>query len=425
MVSHWSIIGSIIGALAGLVAIHKFIIRRPRLRLVGETTGYGRRESTITGNLSVYIENSGWKNANDVYLEIHSNTWDFPNDADIDGENSILDFQHDNHGYIGAPGDRHRFKIDDTLHPGSKYKLFFGDILLEQDRDYTIDYRISCQSHGERKGELWVKSGYNNVSVVPSPPRFYLAYWKRIKDIVRNIIPYSPVSLTLPNVWISAVKLESVQESFWDWRVNPIIEVRTANEKDVSAYSVTVKGVVKISNNGEKEAVGAIKMKRCSVRPGTNAIILMTDINKYAKQRLACDSSYDAYKQIPLKYSPQEPPYPDHPHSDLDIQWEVDYEIPEQGDQRGFQILCSEMEVKKLGDQNMAKIKGTIENTNTNSRAFFVVGRVYTDSGYLVATPDQRIQIAGNSKTDFNVSCYIPQLSEDLTDHEVVLQRTQ
>ncbi|WP_128479001.1 hypothetical protein [Halorussus pelagicus] len=192
-------------------------------------------------------------------------------------------------------------------------------------------------------------------------------------------------------------------------------------------YSAEAKGVIKTvnSHNSVNEVLGTINFKAYGMEPGDWWIASMTQPRNFAYQTLATDGRYSCLKQIPLVFDPREIPLPRLLPNDVEIDWTVEYTTPELGDQRGLEVINSDISFTASEYINRVKVTADIENKNSSSKSFFVIARIYNKSGVLIATPTTREKFEPNSTNRVQLNCSVSVFIGEPDIHDVVLQRTQ
>lgn len=171
----------IFGALAAIVAIYKFFIKRPALVLQAEVDSSSPNQpfEIVSATPTLFLSNEGRDFAEDAHLEIELLDWDFHQEDDSQDISAFLDVSVDKTGYLGSPRTLYQISSNKPIQPRDKYKMFFGGTEFERGRCYEIEYTVSCRSHSPRTGSIVFQVGYNDVDVIHNYPtrrrRFMIA----------------------------------------------------------------------------------------------------------------------------------------------------------------------------------------------------------------------------------------------------------
>jgi hypothetical protein len=177
---HWA---PLLGAAAGLVVLYRFFLVGPSLTLESEAEAVSRPQAfdVMRVTPTMYLENHGRAKAEDIYINIHMNDWEFHRQSD-DRPASVLDINENATGYIGTPGRIYEVFVDTVLHRGARFRIFFGGTQMERDRTYELEYTVACRGHAERSGKILYHVGHQDVEV----EHVYPGKWMRLKKWVAN-----------------------------------------------------------------------------------------------------------------------------------------------------------------------------------------------------------------------------------------------
>jgi len=412
--------------LGTFIAVHKFVIRRPRIQLAPESNDGVRMGEQVAGNLSFDLANNGYSHAEDVYLEISLPSWNFtegaPSNRGISFSDSMIDVEHEKDGYVGASGERHRIWVTDIIHSKSSFDFITASVRLEEFREYTVHYRIGCRSYSPRKGKITIQSKYDEVEIKHHPPRFYRAWVNQFRTILQEGWSWVlPDALSIVYARVEKSEMVVLRKDFFESQAFPVVIVDTIY-RNREPLSVTLRGTI-LADSGD--TLGTIELTANSVKPGDRWVATATDFHSYASSSLLATSDYPAFSKVPLRLSPTIPPYLHNPEHQISIRWKAEIDHPEKGDMRGIEIDQSSLEVKEFNNSTLAKLKVKIQNENHSSKSFFVVGRLYTSTNLLIATPSQHVAIDEQESKEFHISTRLPKFVQPPEDADIVLQRTQ
>ncbi|MGB9966304.1 hypothetical protein [Halobacterium hubeiense] len=421
-----SIVAGFATILGTFIAVHKFVIRRPRVQLAPEVNEGVRIDEQVVGTFSFDLANNGYSHAEDVYLEISLPSWNFNerdwSDSAISFSDSIVDVEHENDGYVGASGERHRIWVTDMLHSKSSFDFITASVRLEEFREYTVHYRIGCRSYSPREGEITIQSKYDGFEITHHPPRFHHAWIGQfITSIQEGFSWILSNTLSISHAQIEESGIITSRKSFFEFQGFPIVVVDTLY-RDQEPLSVKLKGTISTDTG---DILGTIKLTANSVKPGDRWIATPTNLHSYASSSLPATSDYQAFSKMPLRLDPTIPPYLYNPEHQISISWEAEIDHPEKGDMRGIEINQSSLEVREFRDSTLAKLTINIQNENHSSKSFFVVGRLYTSTGLLIDTPTQHVVLDELESKELHISTRLPEVIQPPEDMEIALQRTQ
>lgn len=421
-----SIVAGFATILGTFIAVHKFVIRRPRVQLIPEANDGVRMEEQVAGTLSFNLANNGYSHAEDVYLEISLPSWNFtegdPSSSGISFSDSMINVEHEKDGYIGASGERHRIWVTDMLHSKSRFDFITASVRLEEFREYTVHYRVGCRSYSPRKGKITIESKYDGFEIKHHPPRFYRAWINQFRTSIQEGLSWIlPDALSIVHAQVEESDIIVVRKSFFESQGFPIVVVDTLY-RNREPLSVKLKGTI---STDSEDVLGTVELTANSVKPGDRWVATPSDLHSYASRSLPATSDFQAFSKLPLRLNPTIPPYLYNPKHQISISWAAEIDHPEKGDMRGIEINHSSLTVQEFRDSTLAKLTVEIQNKNHSSKSFFVVGRLYTSADLLVATPSQHVAIDERESKEFHISTRLPGFIQPPEDVEVVLQRTQ
>jgi len=374
-----SIVAGAATILGTVIAVHKFVIRRPRLQLAPESNDGVRIEEQVAGNLSFNLANNGYSHAEDVYIEISLPSWNFtegdPSNSGISFSDSMIDVDHEKDGYLGASGERHRIWVTNMLHSKSSFDFITASVRLEEFREYTVSYRIGCRSYSPRKGKITIQSKYDGFEIKHHPPRFYRTWISQFRTSIQEGVSWIlPDALSIVYAQIEESDVITVRKSFFESQAFPIVVVDTLY-RNREPLSVNLKGTISTDSG---DVLGTLELTANSVKPGDRWVATPTDLHSYALRSLPATSDYQAFSKMPLRLDPTVPPYLHNPEHQISISWETEIDHPENGDMRGIEINQSGLTVREFRGSTHAKLSVEIQNENHSSKSFF--GRVAKSS---------------------------------------------
>ncbi|GAB7009034.1 hypothetical protein JCM31271_09770 [Halorubrum trueperi] len=130
---------------------------------------------------TMYLENHGRAKAEDIYINIQLNDWEFHRQSD-DRPASVLTINENETGYIGSPGRIYEVFVDTVLHRGARFRIFFGGARMERGRTYELEYTVACRGHAEQSGKILYHVGHQDVEVEHTYP----GRWLRLKKWIAN-----------------------------------------------------------------------------------------------------------------------------------------------------------------------------------------------------------------------------------------------
>lgn len=244
-------IGSLIVAIIG---IYRFAIKRPSLIL--EMHPFPKNISHIPireqANLVpvFYLKNTGRRYAEDIYLEIEMESWNFDCsdvNADPNGEplsksrqtkqapsgkktkqkSPTLQPSHfppqgmgplspappnayysekeeetdypiselsvaseDTDHFIGEPGEIRKITFGDIIYPNSEFKIYFGGATLEPMHKYELNYTIACRSVGRKSGKYIIHVLSDDITIYHQHRSFFYSIKQKKELIKQKIMKY-------------------------------------------------------------------------------------------------------------------------------------------------------------------------------------------------------------------------------------------
>lgn len=439
------IAGIFLSIIAGLIVIHKFILQRPKIQLKVDKKQDFLFEDGVKSNIQFIVVNYGFKFAENTYMEIRLPDWNFgeqrrridwnisisstdshentsnPTDnsdsaddnSDVDNSkeseksirkaDSVLDIRHDIDTYFLSSGEINHILIDDILYNGTEFKIFHGEIYLEQFETYKIEYSVGCRSYSPRKGEIEFDVGYDEINVNHSPPRFWNAWYSYFEKILRDLnhAVFNFLSswdrLNFPNEKARVIdsNLEREIKNNSEFIVNPVANVfllPTLNQR----RSVKVKGGIFLNQDDSEDVIlGTVTFRAYSLDPGekweTRPPKQQWRTNKFDYNKEYGGSNLEG--ALPINITVPE----GIKKPNIRVDWTVDAWKPRSGNTRGLNITNCDF------DENLKAAKGTVENGSSSDVTFFIIAKFYTEDDTILTTAYSEYTVEAESDEDFSV----------------------
>lgn len=449
-------IGLVVASVAAVIAAYKFILKRPRLQLIVDED---RLDATVLkGQLSsvpsFYVVNRGYDLAQDVYLELQLVDWNFgdqqrgatsgveitttvvepqspqqhysnadqsANDQSTSVEeddssngqsdveeihftDSFLETKHERTAYIGRASTIHRISIEDNIHAGSEFKLFWGKARLERPRTYELEYTIGCQTYGPRAGKIMIETGYDAVAVSYDHPRFWKAWWVALIDsldrtrdsivsTVRAIMKAWSVENYLPakfgrKTWFAKADVQYESRGFFALYFQPdtIVQIGLNGHQ---LRKLSAKVTIYLNKKEVPHALATMTFTGLSLRPGET-----WEISLPRKFRGSLTFEWQSRASDPL-----EPPLlwgPKHqvpiwnPRRQLLADWTLSSSVSSPGDTWGLEVVDDEFD-----NDRMRSVTGSLQNHNVATKYVHLTAKFYSEEGRIICFGQTEVQVEG------------------------------
>lgn len=478
-------IGLVIASVAAIIAAYKFILKRPRLQLIVDEGRFNTtvRNGQLSGIPSFHVVNRGYDLAQDVYLEIqlvdwnfgdrqrgatsgveiatpvvgsqspqqhHSNTDQSAGDQSTSAEeddsssgwsdveevhftDSFLETKHERTAYIGRASTIHRVSIEDNIHAGSEFKLFWGKVRLERPRTYTLEYTIGCQTYGPRTGKIMIETGYDAMTVSYTHPRFWRAWWVALVDLLgrtrnsivsrvraimknRGVENYLPTKFGRKN-WFARADVRYEPHGFFSLYFQPdaIVQVGLDGHQ---LRKLSAKVTIYLRKKEVTDTLATITFTGLSLRPGETWEItlprelrrsLMLDWESHAHDPLEPPFLWGPKHQIPIW----------NPRRQLLADWTLSSSASDPGDTWGLEIIDDE-----FNNGRTRSVTGSLQNDNIATKHVYLTAKFYSEEERIICFGQTQVQVEGGEAETFDLQ---PDIDLDqvsrITDYEIVVRR--
>ncbi|WP_233553841.1 hypothetical protein [Halococcus sp. IIIV-5B] len=430
-------VGALLAPLAAVIAAYKFLIQRPQLRLITGDKTDRMIDNQVRSVMRFNILNSGLGLAENAYVQFALDDWNFrgtgeKEPADDEGTNtgiqlseSILETRHNDTYYIGTRGEVDQIFIDDVLHMESEFQLFWGTVTLERFQTYTFEYSVACRTHGMKSGRITFHSGYDDITVTHTPPKFW---WGPIAKAIKRLrgakLPLNVKSEQ--DVWIESedIEEESAPNSS-NIILRPVATVR-ASSTDSKLMTVIAKATLYMGEKINENIVGTITHTAQSLQWDETWETRYPAQNR-RRATTHWESDIERFSlDPPIEWSSDLEPYPSEPKEQLHVEWSVDHLVSQDKDPRGLEISESELinvDTDEEG-QSPIRIEGVVENENVRDESIFVIAKFCTGEDLVLTTNHNRVQIDGGNTADFRIRAGLsPEQESRIRDCDLVTRR--
>lgn len=375
----------IIGAVAAIIAIYRFVIKQPALVLKADvdTVSSDRAFQCVHVTPKLFLANEGRDFAEDVYFEMELPDWNFEEDGDDENISTFLDVTGERTGYLGSPRGFYQVNVNKPIQPREEYKMFFGGAKLERNRTYEINYTISCRSYGPREGSIKLHVGHHDVTINNVYPKRRRKYFIQLREFLSGEESFKGN--------IDLLKMDI------DWKSEDTANI-TALVKNTGTNRLRIAEARFDLFLGEAKSENywtSIPLSVWGLDPGE-------------------------FWQIDFEIDIDQPKL-----SKDDIS--IDYSLSTNTNHlaNGWENVKLVDSVADLPDSSnsLAQVYGRLENLNAGTdRKVRVVAKWIDRNGNLISTDDSRIKLEAGEAEDFSVNCSNPPDKEsDIDDYSIAL----
>lgn len=377
---HWA---PLLGAAAGLVVLYRFFLVGPSLALESEAEAVSRPQAfdVMRVTPTMYLENHGRAKAEDIYINIELEDWEFHRQSD-ERPSSVLRINENQTGYVGAPGRIYEVFVDTVLHRGARFKIFFGGTQMERGRTYELDYTVACRGHRERSGKILYHVGHQDVEV----EHVYPGKWLRLKKWIANV---------------------------WD-RVtsdNPELTLEQYDEDWIDERTVRVTG--KAKNTGSQR----LRYPNARIEVFQGSVSTENFFQAVPMQITALDTGEIWKTEVTLEFENG------LTRGDLELREVLEPDTNKAATPwEGVQLVDSKIDLPTDDDPTI-RAHGRIENTNAGTdRRVHVVVKFYNADGEVIADDDTTEKLEAGEAKDFSMyPAYDSTVKNEIDEGKIIL----